>query len=636
MKRIRGWLSSPRLPLFAAGLALLLTLPALWTGFQLDDLAMRLALLEHPDSSAGPADAFSFIKGDPQANREYMDLGILPWWAAGDLRLAFLRPVSIAFHRLDYTLWPDSAALMHLHSLLWLVALVLAVASLYRRILNPAWIAGLATLLYAIDDAHGYPAAWIANRNALIATTLGVLAIMCHDRWRRDGWRWGPWLASFYLALALFAAELGAGTLAYLFAYAVFLEGREGPTAAARPLRVRQSTGPQVDWRAVQLPIWSRRFLSLSPYALIALIWLFVHKLGGYGVAGSGFYVDPFRQPASFLWALFERAPILLLGQWALPQADAYVQLRGAEALIMWLRAIGMIFLLVLLLRPLLRRSATARFWTLGMLISLIPVCATAPSNRLLFFVAVGGMGLLAQFLGGLADRAGWRPELRPWRWLAWGMTALFLIVHVVLAPLLMAFMTQVPSILGEPSRAAALSLPDEEALNEQDLVIVNSPDHLVFVAYLGPERMLRHLPVPQHVRVLSATPVAVELTRVDDSALRLRYLDGPFVGPLGTLWRGPDRPMHAGQTIELTGMTAEVVEVTEKGEPREVVFRFGVPLEDPSLRWVQWRDGLYVPFVPPAVGETVTLPVPLGPTDMEPGEMLEAYRLALRRNAGR
>jgi len=597
MKKIRVWLSSPALPIVSAGFVMLLTLPALWTGFQLDDLAMRMALLEHPEAMAAPGEAFSFIKGDPEINRQFMDLGVMPWWSAEDLRFVFLRPITIAFHRLDYVLWPNSAPLMHLHSLLWLAALVLSVAVLYRRMLSPVWIAGLAIVLYAIDDAHGYPAAWLANRNALIATTLGVLALVCHDKWRREGWRLGPWLASFYLVLALFAAEFGAGALAYLFAYAVFMEGREERGLAEPSMRARDESeaASRTRLRAVHGASWSQRLLSLAPYAAVAVVWLLVYRLGGYGTEGSGFYIDPLRQPASFIWALFERGPVLLLGQWALPQADTYVILRGAEALIMWLRSLGMIALVVLLLTPLLRRSATARFWAGGMMISLIPVCATAPSNRLLFFVGIGGMALLAQFLGGLADSADWLPRARPWHWLSWGMTALFLIIHVVLAPIALPITTFIPPLLGEPARAAALSLPDDDAFADQALVIVNCPDHLMFVTYISPERMLQGLPMSRHVRALSATPVPVTLTRLDDNSLRIRYEDGPFIGPLGTLWRGPDRPMHVGQVVEVEGMTAEVAEITESGEPREVLFRFDVPLEDASLRWVRWEDGVFV-----------------------------------------
>ena len=32
-------------------------------------------------------------------------------------------------------------------------------------------------------------------------------------------------------------------------------------------------------------------------------------------------------------------------------------------------------------------------------------------------------------------------------------------------------------------------------------------------------------------------------------------------------------------------------------------VFRFDVPLENKSLRWLQWRDGRFETFVPPPIG---------------------------------
>jgi len=39
------------------------------------------------------------------------------------------------------------------------------------------------------------------------------------------------------------------------------------------------------------------------------------------------------------------------------------------------------------------------------------------------------------------------------------------------------------------------------------------------------------------------------------------------------------------------------------------VHYEFAVPLEDPSLRWMRWQDGVYVPWRPPALGETEELP---------------------------
>ena len=65
---------------------------------------------------------------------------------------------------------------------------------------------------------------------------------------------------------------------------------------------------------------------------------------------------------------------------------------------------------------------------------------------------------------------------------------------------------------------------------------------------------------------------------------------------------------MSLGQRVELTGMTVTVTALTEDGRPAEAAFRFSVPLEDTSLRWLNWKDDMFQPFAPPAVGETVVL----------------------------
>jgi hypothetical protein len=76
----------------------------------------------------------------------------------------------------------------------------------------------------------------------------------------------------------------------------------------------------------------------------------------------------------------------------------------------------------------------------------------------------------------------------------------------------------------------------------------------------------------------------------------------------LDGLFRSQEHPFSAGDTVELTGMTVEVTKLTRDGRPAEAAFTFSVPLEDASLRWLQYRDGRFVPFSPPAVGDTVVL----------------------------
>ena len=73
-------------------------------------------------------------------------------------------------------------------------------------------------------------------------------------------------------------------------------------------------------------------------------------------------------------------------------------------------------------------------------------------------------------------------------------------------------------------------------------------------------------------------------------------------------LYRDLEHPMALGQRVELEGMTATVTSLTADDRPAEAEFRFTVPLEDQSLRWLQWLEGSYVPFTPPPVGRTVNL----------------------------
>ena len=64
----------------------------------------------------------------------------------------------------DYQLWPGHPEYMHLHSLLWLSAVVAAVTALYPDACSGRpGVAGLAALLYAVDEAHAWPATYLGE-----------------------------------------------------------------------------------------------------------------------------------------------------------------------------------------------------------------------------------------------------------------------------------------------------------------------------------------------------------------------------------------------------------------------------------------------------------------------------------------
>ena len=288
----RSWLDQPNLPYYLALLAMVLTLPVLSLGLQMDDLTHRAILLQQiPDRNLQDLSLFglfSWIDGNPLRIQHLSEFG-LPWWSYAELKVTFWRPLTEIAHWIDYQLWPEVPALMHLQNILWFAAVVWAVANLYRRIMGPSSVAGLAALLYAVSRTHADSLIMVACRSSLMATFFGVLTLSAFIRRVNDGWKPGVVLGPGCLVVALLSAEYAIVTLAYLMAYTAFLDHRD----------------------------LKNRFLSLSPYLAVLIIWMVIYKVAGFGSLGSGFYTDPLSEPLLFLAAVVDRLPVLFAVQFA-------------------------------------------------------------------------------------------------------------------------------------------------------------------------------------------------------------------------------------------------------------------------------------------------------------------------------
>ncbi len=581
-ERVRAALAHRHLPIVAAVLAVALALPSLGAGWLMDDYFQRASILRPPVLSEffrSPIDMFRFLDGDPDRTGRLMDIGILPWWTFKQIKAQFWRPVTVLTHWLDYRLWPDHPALMHAQSVLWFGGLAAVVALLYRRVMGPTWVAGAAALLYAVDDARGLAVGWLAGRNALPAAFFGVCALLAHDRWRRNGSRAGAALGTVLFAASLLSAEAGIATCAYLAAYAVVLDPGT----------------------------WRNRCLALIPYAAVVVAWRITWGCLGYGVSHIGLYIDPIGEPLRFAVGAATRAPILLLGQWAAPPSETSALMAPDNIRWLWLGAVAFLALLAGVLAPLLRHDRLARFWALGMVLAVVPVCATFPADRLLIFVGIGAMPLLAGFLGLAFGRADWRPRTVAWRVGAVSFGVVFIIIHAIAAPVALALRAGYP--LG-PKRIVDqyhVHTPMDDSVERQDVIIVNAPSAL-HAGYLPMLRELDDRPVPRHTRTLAPGVPSVVIRRPDARTLVIRPADGYLTWIFDRLFRSEQDPMALGQQVALTGMTVEVTGLTDDGRPAEATFRFAVPLEDPSLRWLHWRDGAFVPFTPPPIGRSVEL----------------------------
>ncbi len=609
--RARPWLTHPRLPLAAALLTLLLCSPALPLGLVGDDFAHRGFFLNggfDPNDPQPVTEVFAPLRGDPQITQRWIDSGAAPWWTDLRLKLAFWRPLASLTHAFDWRTH-QSPFLMHLHSLLWLAALVVLAGAAYRRLIGPTWTAGVATLLFAIEDAHGFVAAWIANRNALIASTFGVAALLMHAKWRRSD---GPSRATgvaapLLLMLAFLGGETGIAATMYMIAFTLTLEHGN---------------------------VW-RRAAALAPALLVTAAWWLTYKLGGYGAAYSGLYIDPGSEPIRYLAAVFERGPILMLGQWLTPPADFYYLAADHVPRYMTAAGVAVLLLLAVMMRPLLLQSRVARFFALGMLLSTALACATLPNDRLLIMPGFGALGLLACYFEHVMT------SIPSANWLKWTRrfgVGVLVLVHVVSAPLLLPVRAWSPTIPRNELRMYDF-LP-APANAEQELVFVNAPNtfhHLLVPSY----RDAQGAPAWSRMWALADGTQPVTVTRTDRWSLRVRPARGfyptagsdPAVQPqldqnfdplygaqrLALLFRDPRRaPVSRpdttaedrGKRVAITpAFEVWLLQTTADGRPHEVLYVFDDPLDSDRWAWIVARNWRFESWRPPAIGETVVIP---------------------------
>jgi hypothetical protein len=76
-------------------------------------------------------------------------------------------------------------------------------------------------------------------------------------------------------------------------------------------------------------------------------------------------------------------------------------------------------------------------------------------------------------------------------------------------------------------------------------------------LAYRQPHRDAEGAPNPGKARILALSLGYHSVTRRDEVTLRLRPDDGFFPSEAYRLLRGPSRPFHIGEVVELSNMTA-------------------------------------------------------------------------------
>jgi len=567
--------SPPLLVLFGV----LMVLPTMSAGFIMDDVLARVKLmgLNTPWSPAPWWDLYTFARED--LNVGLLAAGQHPWWADPQVKMTFFRPLSAATHILDYTIWPDSSALQHLHSALWYGLAVALAVSLYRLLLKESPTAmGIAGLVFALAPAHVSLVGWTASRNTIITFVFCCLILRLHIHWFQNKRLSSLFAAVGLLVVGLFAGEAVIGALGYVFAWQVCM--------------VRTS--------------WKERFAALVPYGVVFVVWRWLYVAYGFGSANTSIYRDPATDLMGFIKYLVTNLPMLLFGRWSLFPLDFWAVIPPGTRNVVFCVALLFLFGLVFVLWPLLRSKPLARFWALGMVLSLMPFTATLPMDRLVLF---GGLGMAA-LLGMLVDA----PLERTF---ALRARSVLVFLHVPLAVVWGLFRASTMSLMIMANSSGFEQAPRDKDVPNQTFVYVTSTFHRVHYMTL-----MRHsqgdTAIPKRIVVLSSMFTGTNVTRRDRHTLEVKPKNGFMWLELDRIHRRKTRAFRVGQVVKLPDVRITVLKVAKDGRPALAAFRFRVPLEDRSLRWlvVKRPKDASLPFYVetkafplPSIGQTVKIP---------------------------
>jgi hypothetical protein len=536
-----------------------------------------------PVDALGLPDLFVFLEGGGQDLSGFAE-PLVPWWTSPETRLAFWRPLSSLLVLFDVAVLKEGATALHVHSLLWYLALVGAVGLLYRALLpRSPRLQAVALSVFAMEDAHWLPIGWASNRNALVAGTFGVLAAWAHVRWRQDRWTAGALLAPVLLAAALLSGEIGLSAFVLLACWQLFADPR--------------TTGPA-------------RLLPLLPVAVVVLGWLGLWSALGYGAEASALYTDPSQSPVEFLL----KAP----GRWLSLIGAALLPIPAAGWLAgTWLRlvlalqglcALGLAVVVARRIGPWLQReqASTAVSWgALAGAAALLPALATYPLDRMLLLPGVGLALPVAAVMSALWD-ARYSESPGPQAALAGKLGFLVALVHLIGPGFAWHITSGSAKEGGEILEAAVAQMPvDDAALAGQHLMLLNGSDPNVAL-YLPHHRERAGLSRPDVWGVVTMSPADHVVWRSGPHSLGFRVddPDAPPVTevPLVRLLR--DSPFPVGQPIRRPGL--EVVAQDEQA--REIHVTFDRALDDPGLVLLTWEGDRFAQWTPPP-DET---PVPL------------------------
>jgi hypothetical protein len=573
----KPWWRARFIPLTITLLALALYFPALGAGFFEDDWVGMAALEGYEISNARPLDLYLLSSGRPEDVSRLIHEGALPWWTQPNFRFALWRPIASASFLLDHTLFGLDPLGAHVHSLLWFLALLASIWTLYRRAFEPS-IALLAFALFALNEGHWEAVIWVCGRHLLISATLGAFALALSLR--------PPDIAPRFARPASLLLFAGA-----------FVSG-EGALQVLPLMLAVDLSRPE--------PLRARIRRAAAPVAITA-VYMLLYVMHARGVRGSGNYADPMDDPLRYALRHVHSLPLLLSDLLAgIPTGAA-----NAEYVLIAI-GFGMVPVFVVLCRKAFRSVSSeerVRLWALGIgaIFAILPSLASVLSGRVLLIPSIGIAPCIAVVLRyGYRMARGTLGDARRQR-INWGVVvAVFGVLHLLLPPALIPYITSEFANFGLARDAVLRSAPlgDDPAT---DVVVLRAPDPIIG-PWGGVTRAMLSGARVHHWWSLSMSPHEHDVVRVGPSTLEISPRGRWFESFQERVFRSRRAVMPAGTRVRTAEFEAEVVEERD-GIPVRVRFTFDRSLDDPKLRFLCFQEQRLSTVAMPPVGERLVLP---------------------------
>ena len=146
--------------------------------------------------------------------------------------------------------------------------------------------------------------------------------------------------------------------------------------------------------------------------------------------------------------------------------------------------------------------------------------------------------------------------------------------------------------------------MPAGDEVAREGVVVLSAPGPFS-LGYLPFVRAVAGTPAPARMLRLANGTAPLTVTRLDDRTLDVAA-DGASLAEIeGPMVRTAAHGLVPGQRIDVALASILVEAVDARGLPTRARFRFRAPFGSPGMSLLEWHGARFVPWRPPAIGET-------------------------------